>query len=203
MQVWNVLCAARGKYSRQKWCKKSAHHRTTLSGYIFATKAFIDNLEKMLNSSMSSTCPHNMVNFGPLVAEICWWLWGTPTNFNGFRSRFRFVTAPTSLNGGQPNFATLHDVWPSPGLLHCIYTFGGSCPLTEFRQVQNSLCVQVLRSCTLCSKKLYHQTHGGIEDLEHVLAPLKLWGLTHSFAARGRWKFGANQTPQLKTLITT
>ena len=25
-----------------------------------------------------------------------------------------------------------------------------------------------------------------IEDLEHVLAPLKLWGLTHTFAARGR-----------------
>ena len=30
-------------------------------------------------------CPHNMVNFGPLVAEICWRVWGTPANFNGFR----------------------------------------------------------------------------------------------------------------------
>jgi len=26
-----------------------------------------------------------MVNFGPLAAEICWRVWGTPTNFNGFR----------------------------------------------------------------------------------------------------------------------
>jgi len=47
--------------------KKSpyAHHRTTLSGYIFATKACmpIDNRKKLLNSNISSTCRHNMANF--------------------------------------------------------------------------------------------------------------------------------------------
>jgi len=26
-----------------------------------------------------------MVNFGLLTAETCWWVWGTPANFNGFR----------------------------------------------------------------------------------------------------------------------
>jgi len=26
-----------------------------------------------------------MVNFGPLTAEICWRVWGTPANFNWFR----------------------------------------------------------------------------------------------------------------------
>ena len=26
-----------------------------------------------------------MVNSGPLAAEICWRVWGTPENFNGFR----------------------------------------------------------------------------------------------------------------------
>ena len=26
-----------------------------------------------------------MVNFGPLMAEIRWRIWGTPANFNGFR----------------------------------------------------------------------------------------------------------------------
>jgi len=36
-------------------------------------------------SNTSSTCHHNMVNFGPLTAEICWQVWGTPANFNGFR----------------------------------------------------------------------------------------------------------------------
>jgi len=29
--------------------------------------------------------PHNMVNFGLLAAEIDLGVWGTPTNFNGFR----------------------------------------------------------------------------------------------------------------------
>jgi len=84
MQVWNVLHAARWKYRTQKspfW-----HHRTTLSGYVFGTKACIDYRKKnMLNSNISSTCPNNMVNFGQLTAWICWRVWGTPVNFNGFR----------------------------------------------------------------------------------------------------------------------
>jgi len=63
----------------------SAQHRTTLSGYIFSTKARIDNRKKILSSIISSTCPHNMVNFGPLAAEIGSGVWGTLANFNGFR----------------------------------------------------------------------------------------------------------------------
>ena len=87
MQVWNLLHAARCKYrtqkSRQKW--PSGHHHTTYSGYIFANKACIDNRKKnLLSSNISSTCPHNMVNFGPPAAEIFSLVWGTPANFNGF-----------------------------------------------------------------------------------------------------------------------
>ena len=41
--------------------------------------------EKWLNSDISSTCPDNMVNFGPLTAEICWRVWDTAANFNVFR----------------------------------------------------------------------------------------------------------------------
>jgi len=52
---------------------------------IFATKAHIDNWKNVLNSNVSPTCPHNIVNFGPLAAEIRWRVWSTPTNFNGFR----------------------------------------------------------------------------------------------------------------------
>jgi len=33
---------------------------------------------------MSPTHPYNMVNFGTLAPEICWRVWGTPANFNGF-----------------------------------------------------------------------------------------------------------------------
>jgi len=62
------------------------YHRTTLSGYIFAIKARIDNRKKnLLSSNTSPTCPYNMVNFGPLAAETVSLVWGTPADFNGFR----------------------------------------------------------------------------------------------------------------------
>ena len=41
--------------------------------------------KNLLNSNTSFTCPHNMVNFGLLTAEIRWRVWGTPANFTGFR----------------------------------------------------------------------------------------------------------------------
>jgi len=100
--------AARGSLEMQdaKIDKKSpsAHHRTTLSGYIFATKARIDNQKKLLSSNISSRCPHNMVNFGPLAAEIDPVVWGTPANFNGFRVLACSVTARKSSSERQPNF---------------------------------------------------------------------------------------------------
>jgi len=61
----------------------SRHHRTTLLGYIFTIKVHIDNWKKLVKQQ--PTCPHNMVNLGLLAAEICWRVWGTPANFNGFR----------------------------------------------------------------------------------------------------------------------
>jgi len=39
----------------------------------------------MLSSNISPTCPHNMVNFGPLAAEVRWRVWDIPATFNGFR----------------------------------------------------------------------------------------------------------------------
>jgi len=41
--------------------------------------------KNLLSSNMSSTCHHNMVNFGPLAAEIDPVVWGAPANFSGFR----------------------------------------------------------------------------------------------------------------------
>jgi len=43
-----------------------------------------------------------MVNFGPLATEIGLPVWGTQQISTV--SRVGFVTAPTSLNGRQPNF---------------------------------------------------------------------------------------------------
>jgi len=81
-----VLHAARCKCRTQKSRQKSpsGHHRTTLSGYIFATEAHIDNRKKMLSSNISSTCPHSMVNFGPLAAEIVSLVWAPQVISTGF-----------------------------------------------------------------------------------------------------------------------
>ena len=70
IQNASLKCAARGSLQ--------IHHRPTLSGHIFTTG------QNLLSSNTSSTCPHNMVNFSPLTAEIGSGVWGTPTNFNGF-----------------------------------------------------------------------------------------------------------------------
>jgi len=63
--------------------------------------------KNLLSSNISSTCLHNMVNFGPLAAEIVLLVWGTPANFNVFR-RLGSVTARYSSSGRQPNFAALN-----------------------------------------------------------------------------------------------
>ena len=41
--------------------------------------------KNLLSRNISSTCPHNMVNFGPLASEIVSLVWWTPANFNRFR----------------------------------------------------------------------------------------------------------------------
>ena len=86
LECRSETCCTRlpGNTGRKK--SPSRHHRTTLSGYIFATKARIDNRNKnLLSSNVSSRCRHNMVNFGPLAAEIVSLVWGTPPNFHWFR----------------------------------------------------------------------------------------------------------------------
>jgi len=96
--------------------------------------------------------PHNMANFGPLAAEIGSVVWGTPVNFNGFRALASLLQRYRSPEANQ----TLRNVWPSSVLVLYIYTFGGSCPLTEFCPVQNSIYDQVLRSGILAA--LLHST---------------------------------------------
>jgi len=80
----------------------SGHHRTNLSGYIFATMVHIDNRENFLNSSISPTCPHNMVNFSLLAAEIVSLGWGTPANFNGFRVLAALLHGTSVVGVNQP-----------------------------------------------------------------------------------------------------
>ena len=146
----NLGCRSEMCCTRLAKNSPSAHHRTTLSDYIFATKVLMDNRKKNLlnrQSNISATCSHSMVKFGPLAAEIDSFVWGTPANFNGFRVLASLLQRRRSTEANQ----TLHNVWPFPGLVHHVYIFGGSYPVTEFCQVQYSLCVQLLRSPILAA----------------------------------------------------
>ena len=78
-----ACCSLEMQDPKNRQNSPTGHHRTTSSGYIFATKAC--TIGKMLNSNISFTCLYNMVNFGLLVAEIVSLVWSTPANFNGFR----------------------------------------------------------------------------------------------------------------------
>jgi len=97
IRVWNMRHMAHWKYSTQKWCKKSpsGHHPSTLSGWIFATKACIDRQSEknLLNSNISSTWPHNMVNFSSLAAVISSLVWAPQLISMGFVSWHRYCMA--------------------------------------------------------------------------------------------------------------
>ena len=79
--------------------------------------------KKLVKQQYLPTSPHNMVNFGPLAAEISSLVWGTPANFNGFHVLASLLQRHRSIEANQ----TLHYVWPSPGLIHYIH-FPGLLP---------------------------------------------------------------------------
>jgi len=109
MQVWNVLHAACWKCRTQKLAKKppSGHHPTTLSGYIFATKAHIDNWKKLVKQLYLL---HMSLQCGELRLTSGWDRFvslGHPCKFQRV-SRVGSVTARHSSIGRQPNFEALN-----------------------------------------------------------------------------------------------
>jgi len=87
MQVWNVLHAARWKCRTQKSPK--SHRLCTIVQVCCAISSQLRHIstirKKLLSSNTSSTRTDNVVNFGPLAAEIDPVVWVTPANFNTFR----------------------------------------------------------------------------------------------------------------------
>jgi len=82
-----VLHGARCKYRTQKVVKN--RHLGTMAQLCRAMSSQLRHIstigKKRLSSNVSSTCSYNMVNFGPLAAEIGPVIWGIPANFNAFR----------------------------------------------------------------------------------------------------------------------
>jgi len=83
MQVWNVTYCPR--LTGNAGPKISPKIAILAPSHNFVEPYLRQSEKNMLSSNISSTCPHSMVNFGPLAAEIDPVVWGTPANFNGFR----------------------------------------------------------------------------------------------------------------------
>jgi len=108
--------------------------------------------------------PHNMVNLGPLTAEIGSGVWGTPANFNGFRVLASLLQRrrPTEVN------KTLHDVWLSPRLVQYIYILG-ALPLTECKiRFASKSCVLTYwqRYCTTLQQCSSAKLYGVVQGME-------------------------------------
>jgi len=82
----NLECRSEMCYMRlagNTWRKNDAknRHLRTIGQLCRAISSQLRHASKigkqLLNSIVSPTCPHNMENFDPLVAEICWRVWGT------------------------------------------------------------------------------------------------------------------------------
>jgi len=99
----------------------SVHHRTTLSSYIFATKAYTgtDNIGKKLVKQQYLV--HMSSQYGERLFSNSWDRFGSlghPSKFQRVSS-LGFVTAPTSLDGRQPNFARYSAVfWVGTVYIH-------------------------------------------------------------------------------------
>jgi len=94
LECMSEMCCTRlaGNTGQKK--SPSVHHHTTLSGYIFATKARIHNfLKNLLNSNVSPTCPDNMVNFSLLAVGSVGEFWAPLQISVAFASWQRYCTA--------------------------------------------------------------------------------------------------------------
>ena len=111
MQVRNVLHTARWKCRTQKIAKNSpsGHHHSTLSGYIYAAKARINNGKKnLLNNNISP--PHVLTIWRKIRPTSGWDLLASLGHPSKFQQVLHLgsVTARHSSNGHQPKCAALN-----------------------------------------------------------------------------------------------
>ena len=98
----NLECRSETCYARlaeNTGRKKSpkSRHLGTIPRHCRAISSQLRHLsiieKNLLSINSSSTSTHNMVNFGPLAAEIVSLVWGTPANSTAFASCQRYCTA--------------------------------------------------------------------------------------------------------------
>jgi len=76
-------------------------HLGTIAQLCPAISSHVSTIGKnLLSSNISSTCFHNMVNFGPLAADILSLVWGAPANFNGVEQRAPLIIGRATITLG-------------------------------------------------------------------------------------------------------
>jgi len=121
MQVWNLLHVARWKYRTEKLCKN--RHLCTITQLCWAVSSQLRHISTITKKLVKQQyLIHISSEYGELGSTNDWDRLVSLGHSSEFErvSCLRFVTAPTSLNGGQPDF---HDVGPPPGLVHYVYIF--------------------------------------------------------------------------------
>jgi len=168
MQVWNVLHVARWKCRMQIIAIWSPSHNFV--GLYLPNEGTYRQSEKKLIKQQYFL--HMSLQYGKLRPTSSWDRFvslGHPSYFQCFGVLASLLQRRRSTEANQ----TLHGVWLFPGLMHYIYIFGGSCPVTEFCQVQNSLCIlQVLRSRILVALLLEQWARAKLCGIEHRAPPI-------------------------------
>jgi len=89
--------SARASLEMQDTKSRQKRHLGTIAQLCQAIYSQIRHVSTIGKKPLKQQCvlhtSHNMVNFGPLAAEIGPVVWGTPANFNGFASWQRYCTA--------------------------------------------------------------------------------------------------------------
>ena len=113
MQVWNLLRAARWKYSSQKLAKN--RHLGAIAQICRAISSQLRHVltigKKLLSSNISPTCPPQYCALRPTSGWDRSGSLGHPSSFQRL-SRVGIVTARQSSSQRQPNFAALRQRAP-------------------------------------------------------------------------------------------
>jgi len=127
MQVWNVLHTAQWKSRMQKIAICRPSHKSVRL-YLRNEGVYRQSEKKLVKQQYLL---HKSSQYGELRPSDAWDRFGclgTPANFCGFRILASLLKWRRSPEANQ----ILHDVWLSPGLVHYVYIFGGSCPWRNF-----------------------------------------------------------------------
>ena len=145
--TWLAENAQRKNYAKNRHLCTTAQLCQAISSQLLRYVSTIQ--KKLLNNSISSTCPHTMVNVGPLTAEICSGIWGIPANFNGFRVLASLLHRSRLMEANQTctMFGRLLGWYP-------IYTFSGA--LSPWRNSSSCKIYFASMSCILLYWQRYY-----------------------------------------------